>query len=408
MNLGERIENKLNLLAEVSKIDDIIWRAAYTPEYEAAKKLIKKWAVESGLDMREDSVGNLYVSIRGKTKETILVASHLDTVRDGGKYDGAAGIICGLVALQELKSEGFSPELNLELVALLEEEGSRFSSSCHGSCAICGTFDFAALDECDRDGVSFREAMTASGYFPEDIGSAKRDDIFSVIELHIEQGPYLEDNGMDIGIVDAIVGIVTYDIVIEGQQNHAGTTPMNMRLDPVTEMAGFVTKVTNKAIALGTPTATFGYIRSFPGMLNVIPNRIEMTLDVRDGDEEILRDFEEKIKSELDLISQKGFKTDVNRTQWSPPVSMNIELGKIIERTCKKLNLNYCHMNSGAGHDSMVFGKKFKTAMIFVPSRDGISHHRDEYTSPAQLEKGCLLLKELLIELATKNTKNII
>ena len=397
---GLKIEQMLCQLADATRIDGEIWRAAYTPEDKTAKKIMREWIEGLGLEYREDAVGNVYGRLPGKQPGTVLTGSHLDTVKDGGKYDGALGVVAGVAALGYLKQSGFVPNYSLEVVGLMEEEGSRFASSCQGSCAICGTLREEDMQEVGHDGVTLREALLAAGYQPEALSSARRDDIRAVVELHIEQGPVLEAEKKQIGIVDGIVGIANYELSIQGSQNHAGTTSMSLRHDPVVAAAEFITESTRQIMKQSaSATLTYGKVQAFPGMQNVIADRAEMLIDMRDGSEEALAQDEQLLKRVLKTIENKGFQTQLKQTQWSKSVKMDQNLIALIETLCKEKNLAYRHMNSGAGHDSMVFGKVFPTAMIFVPSIGGISHNPAEATAVEDLQTGfdllCSVLKEL-------------
>lgn len=400
-NAGLWIQKHLDELAESTMINGQIWRASYTKQDRTAKKLLKKWIEDSGLIYHEDAIGNVFGRLQGKKEETILVGSHIDTVKDGGRYDGAAGVITALAALRSLKEAGFKPEYSLEVVGLIEEEGSRFASSCQGSCSIVGTLKKGDLDELDKNEISFKDAMLECGYDPEKINTVKRNDIKAYIELHIEQGPVLEKKNKQIGIVENIVGIVTYDIVINGEQNHAGTTVMSMRHDPVVAAANFISEVTEKIMELSpTATVTFGRVDTYPGMQNVIANRVHLLLDMRDKDEVVLLSNEKLILDKLNTLSDKGFKVVSARTQWTRPVAMDKDLIQILERAVDEEKLSSMHMNSGAGHDAMVFAKVLPTAMIFIPSCKGISHNPLEFTREEDLKAGFMVLRRMLSMMA--------
>ena len=398
---GLRIEEMLCQLAGATRIDGEIWRAAYTQEDKIAKNILREWIEDLGLEYREDAIGNVYGRLPGKEPGTVLTGSHLDTVKNGGKYDGALGVVTGVAALGYLKQSGFVPKYSLEVAGLMEEEGSRFASGCQGSRAICGTLKDEDLEEVDRDGVTLREALFSAGYQPEALNSAKRDDIRAIVELHIEQGPVLESEQKQIGIVDNIVGIFNYELTIQGNQNHAGTTSMPLRHDPVVAAAEFITESTRQMMAQA-PSAnlTYGMLQVFPGMQNVIADRVKLSIDMRDGSEEALLQDEIILKRALASIENKGFQTRLIQNHCLKSAKMDPKLIQVIERHCEEKHLAYKHMNSGAGHDSMVFGKHFPTAMIFVPSIGGISHNPAEATAVADIQTGFELLCEVLKELS--------
>ena len=398
---GVKIEEMLCQLADATRIDGEIWRAAYTPEDRIAKNILREWIEEQGLEYREDAIGNVYGRLPGTEPGTVLTGSHLDTVKNGGKYDGALGVVTGVAALGYLKQSGYVPKHSLEVVGLMEEEGSRFASGCQGSRAICGTLKEEDLEEVGRDGVTLREALVSARYQPEALKSAKRDDIRAIVELHIEQGPVLESEQKQIGIVDSIVGIFNYELTIRGSQNHAGTTSMPLRHDPVVAAAEFITESTRQMMAQApSATLTYGMLQVFPGMQNVIADHVDLRIDMRDGSEEALLQDEVILKRALASIERKGFKTRLSKNHCLASAQMDPNVIQVIERHCKEKHLAYKHMNSGAGHDSMVFGKHFPTAMIFVPSIGGISHNPAEATAAADIQTGFELLCDVLKELS--------
>ncbi len=398
---GVRIEEMLCQLADATRIDGEIWRAAYTPEDRTAKKILREWIEELGLEYREDAIGNVYGRLPGTEPGTVLTGSHLDTVKNGGKYDGALGVVTGLAALGYLKQSGFVPKHSLEVAGLMEEEGSRFTSYCLGSRGICGTLTEEDLECVSRDGVTLWEALLSAGYQPEALKSAERDDIQAIVELHIEQGPVLESEQKQIGIVDGIVGIMDYELTIQGSQNHAGTTSMPLRHDPVVAAAEFITESTRQMMEqASSATLTYGMLQVFPGMQNVIADRVNLLIDMRDGSDEALLQDEVILKRALESIERKGFKTRLTRNHWLKAVKMDPNVVQVIERHCEEKHLAYKHMNSGAGHDSMIFGRYFPTAMIFVPSIGGISHNPAEATAVSDIQTGFELLCDVLKELS--------
>lgn len=400
---GVIIEEMLCQLADTTRINGEIWRAAYTPEDKIAKNILREWIENLGLEYREDAIGNVYGRLPGTEPGTVLTGSHLDTVKNGGKYDGALGVVTGVAALGYLKQSGFVPKHSLEVVGLMEEEGSRFSTGCQGSRAICGTLKEEDLKEVGCDGVTLREALLSAGYQPEALKSVKRDDIRAIVELHIEQGPVLESEQKQIGIVDSIVGIVNYELTIHGSQNHAGTTSMPLRHDPVVAAAEFITESTRQMMAEApSATLTYGAIQVYPGMQNVIADRVNLRIDMRDGSEEELLHDEAILKHALESIESKGFKLRLGQNHWLKSAKMDPNVIQVIEQHCEEKHLAYKHMNSGAGHDSMVFGKHFPTAMIFVPSIAGISHNPAEATAVSDIQTGFELLCDVLKELSAQ------
>ena len=401
ISYGQWIQDKLEELANQTKTDGQIWRPSYSDHDRTGHELLRTWITDAGLEWREDVIGNVYGRLSGVSTETILIGSHIDTVKNGGKYDGAAGVITGLAVLKFLKEQGVRPQYTLEVVDLVEEEGSRFAASCQGSCAICGTLGEQELMEKDVDGITFLDAAHAAGYAPERMEQAKRDDIRAYLELHIEQGPLLEQSGNTIGVVENIVGIATYDITIHGEQNHAGTTVMSLRKDPVVAAARLISSLTDEISARSpSATVTFGRVDTDPGMPNVIAGRAHLLLDMREKDEEMLREHEALLMELVQKIQSNGMQAEAVRTQWTRPVAMDPRLVQRVHEAAEVEGYPFIHMNSGAGHDAMVFGKKVPTAMIFVPSCKGISHNPLEYTSTEDLYAGFRVLCRTVVTLA--------
>lgn len=401
-NKGLCIEKQLDLLGENSLKDGGIWRASYTEEDSRCRVLIKEWMEDAGLEVYEDAIGDIFGRVTGENgEETIMVGSHLDTVKNGGKYDGAAGVVIGINVLKDLIVENGMPKKNIEVVGLMEEEGSRYFTGFFGSKAIVGNFSDYELESRDENGITAREAMIHAGYRPDEIGKAKRDDVSAFIELHIEQGPYLEMNNMTIGAVESIVGVKLLRIKVIGQQNHAGTTPMDSRKDPVLAAAEIITKL-RLDIREKSKNATFtvGCFEISPGIHNVVAESVEFTIDLRDGDQFILDEMENHIKNTLMRLQDNGFRITIDVECDEKAAKMTEDICDMIYESAEETGNSVIRMNSGAGHDTQVFATRFQTGMIFIPSHNGISHSPYEYTSPADLKSGYQVLKRLLVKMA--------
>ena len=403
MNKGLAAESFLNKLADGSRKNGEIWRPSFTPEYWQARDLVKSLMLENGLEVREDGVGTLYGTYRGKTDRLVLTGSHLDTVQNGGVYDGAAGVVLPILALGELKREGFIPEKNIAVIVMYEEEGSRYPSSYLTSRMITGVMKPVELDERDVNGISIREAMLHDGYDPGALESAVIHDADAFVELHIEQGPRLENEGLDIGIVENIVGLYSYEITLRGKQSHAGTTPMRLRRDPVLTAARFVDRITERAGEISdTAVITCGAIKSKPQLANVIADHVFFTLDFRDGDDHALMEIDREIEKMLEKCREDGFTVSLVKKCTEKVCHLDAGVARTIQDAADSLNLKAVRMNSGAGHDSQIIAEKIPTAMIFIPSVGGISHSPDEYTRPEDLENGIDIMREVLRKLASE------
>ena len=394
------IENALDCLYETGKMGNLHWRATYTEEDQKALKLLEQWMREKDLEVFYDDIGNLFGKIEGEQDRIVLTGSHRDTVKNGGKYDGALGIICAIAAAGSLYAELGKPKKNVEVVAFGEEEGSRFLSGYLGSRYLVGQLSDDILQERDANGITLTEAIRHAGFSGKRAQkSPQMQEVERFIELHIEQGGVLEQSGEQVGLVTSIVGLLIGKITIEGHQNHAGTTPMHLRKDPVTRAAQFITEMNQWAMTYGEAvTCTFGEIQVFPNKSNVIAGSVSLSFDIRSTSPAILQEAQTRIKN---LQQQEdGFRYTLEFAAPDDPAQMDEDGLKLLEETAKSLHLSYRKMHSGAGHDAEMLAQKIKTNMIFVPSVGGISHSPLEYSKPDDIGRGYLLLKAFLREIA--------
>lgn len=385
------IKKAINDLALTAERDGEYWRASYTREDAAGAALLEKWLQEKSFQTRYDAAGNLYGRLEGSSKETFLIGSHRDTVRNGGKYDGALGILTGMEAVCSLLQEKGRPQRTVEIVAMCEEEASRFLTGYVGSRAIVGELSQKNLEELDDNGMSLMEALAESGYY-RGVLPQKRDDVVGFLELHIEQGGLLEKEGRKVGIVTSVVGILAGEIIFYGRQNHAGTTPMRLRCDPVPVAATLIQQLDCWAREKEDQiTCTFGNVVVEPGKSNIIADKVTLTFDIRSGKGELLQEAEAKIREILE--KDKTIKADICVACQDPPAAMDEEGISLLETLAEERNLSYLKMSSGAGHDSQIIAPKIKTNMIFVPSQGGISHSPLEYTDMDDVGQGYTLMK---------------
>jgi allantoate deiminase len=381
-----------------------VTRLLYTKPWEEAQAYLAERMREAGLEVRWDKVGNLIGRLQGSDSDApiILTGSHIDTVRNGGTLDGAYGIAGGIIALQYLKEAYGTPIRTLEVVSFCEEEGSRFPIAYWGSGNMTGQLDWRSAEELlDSEGVSLLSAMEQSGFGQEHQTECRRSDLGAFVELHIEQGVILERMAKQIGIVEAIVGQRRYTVTLKGEANHAGTTPMNMRTDAMAGAAEMIARLEVLAARAASLVATVGRIQITPNIPNVIPGAVEFTLDIRHDNEGTLSWFCDYLFQEYEDITHRR-SLALSITPWlaTTPVPLSRELTAQIEKICDKLSLTHRRMFSGAGHDAQLFASSCSSAMIFVPSRGGISHSPDEYSSPKQLADGVSVLASLLHEMA--------
>jgi len=390
------LERRLDELYAIgAEPDGGAYRPLYGPAWATALERVERWLKDAGLKTRRDAVGNLWGRVEGTDKgKSIVTGSHIDTVRRGGRLDGALGIVAGLTAVEALLKEHGKPRRTLEVVAICEEEGSRFSTNFWGSNAITGSIDQVPDD--------IAAAMRERGLDPQKVASAARDDIDTFVELHIEQGAVLEASGKPLAVVSAIVGTAHLEVVVTGRPDHAGTTPMGMRQDALAGAAAMIQAIESIARSLGAPAvATVGKLAVEPDQINVVPGRVVFTIDLRHSDLGARRALEERTRSLCRTIaSERGLELDILRLQERPPVTMDPELRALLARAAKDAGVTAVELVSGAGHDAQVLAARCKVGMLFVPSVGGRSHCPEERTDPGHLELGARVLGRALELLA--------
>ncbi|WP_404328579.1 allantoate deiminase [Mesobacillus maritimus] len=382
-----------------------VTRLLYSKSWCQAQQALQLKMEQYGLNTYFDCVGNLFGKLPGTDAESpvILTGSHVDTVVEGGKYDGAYGIIASFIAVLRLFDTYGYPKKTIEVVSFCEEEGSRFPLTFWGSRNTTGAYDLDRVKDIkDKDAILFLEAMKKAGFDPAQYQTPIRNDIERFLEIHIEQGMVLEKNKKSIGVVTHIVGQRRYQVRIKGESNHAGTTPMMYRKDAVVTASHLIAFLTNKAKEIDADlVATVGRMEISPNVPNVVAGEVEFSLDIRHHKAEVLNQYSETIFSEFKKIAE-DLQMDIQVSQWMDvsPVSMNGELVKDIRNIAAQKNLTFQEIISGAGHDAQVFASNIPTNLIFVPSQDGISHNPKEFTSVKELEMGIDLLTEVLYKLA--------
>ena len=405
-DFGQEAEKFLKFLGEYGKDPEGgISRFLYRPEWTAAQKALENYMEENGFVVRYDDVGNLFGRLEGTqyADETILTGSHIDTVKNAGLYDGQFGIVAGIIAIMYLKEKYGQPLRNIEVVSMAEEEGSRFPYAFWGSKNILGIAKREDVEKMvDFDGIPFIEAMRKAGFAFRTEDSVLRKDLKAFLEVHVEQGGVLEIEKKSVGIVDSIVGQRRFTIEIIGEANHAGTTPMGYRKDALYAASKIICEIVDIVKGYGDPmVATIGKVEVEPNIVNVVPRRTLFTLDARHTDKNILIEFTEKVTAIMNRVAEQA-KVDINVDMWMDvdPVPMDPAIVEVLKRQCEKNELSYKMMHSGAGHDSQIMAKAIPTAMLFVPSHNGISHSPLEYTDPKDLADGIKALISALYELA--------
>ncbi|MDD3254097.1 MAG: Zn-dependent hydrolase [Lachnospiraceae bacterium] len=372
--------------------DGSITRLPASSAYDQASEVVKMLMLREDMEVTTDAVGNVHGVRQGSepSRGTIMFGSHLDTVRHGGLFDGTLGIAAAISCIRRLRREQIILPCNLEIVCFQGEEGSPLGGT-FGSRAMMGLIDLRVPGYLDR--------LNDYGFTPEQIAESRIDTSSKkcFLELHIEQGKILETEQKDIGIVTGIVGITRYQIRVCGKANHAGTTPMNLRCDALVAAAGLVQSISETASQYTNGlVATVGQLQVFPNAVAVIPGQVELVLEIRHMDQHIVDDYAERIRQEIRLLEQNrtGIHVEMEQIVKKGSVVCDEGLQELYASCCEKLGYSYRRIASGAGHDGNAIGQKIPTAMIFVPSREGLSHCKEEWTDLDQAMKGADVLYE--------------
>jgi hydantoinase/carbamoylase family amidase len=401
-----RLHERLAELAAHGATADGIDRGLFTAAEHAARALFARWASDVGLRVEQDRAGNVFARLVGLHDDApVQCGSHLDTVKDGGAYDGAYGVVGGLEALTRIAAAGTVPPRSLEVVAWAGEEGSRFPLGCLGSSTYAGLNaydDVAAL--VGDDGESFASALQG----PHGLlaGVPVRDGFpppAAYVELHIEQGPILECIGARLGIVTAIAGQRRLSVVVEGVAGHAGTIPMGDRADALCAASELVLAVEQAAIAEGETVATVGRLLVAPNQTNIVPGDVLFRVDVRSVHDAHVIALERRLRARAaEVAAARGVRIAVETLEVRDAVPMETRMRGLVRDACRPLDPRAIEIASGAGHDAMCIAQIAPTAMIFVPSIGGRSHVGNELTAPADLDLGVDALAAVLTAAAER------
>ena len=377
-------------------------RLALTDEDRAGRDLVTDWMKELGLDVRVDAIGNV-IGLRAGREQVapVMTGSHIDTVRTGGRYDGNYGVLAGLEVVRALNEAEATTRRPIAVAFFTNEEGARFQPDMMGSLVYAGGIGLnEAYAAADKDGLSVGDELRRIGYLGAAKPGALRPHAF--LELHIEQGPILDEEKVQIGVVESVQGISWSEYTVTGISNHAGTTPMRLRRD-----AGYLAASVNlfaRRLAWemgGNQVATVGSLSLRPNLINVVPNRAVFTVDLRNTDEAKLKEAEARVAVHIAGVA-KAERVEVEAEVLArfEPVSFDAGLVNRVEHHAKILSLSTRRMPSGAGHDAQMMQRLCPTAMIFVPSVAGLSHNVKERTEAADLMAGAQVLMNLMLELA--------
>lgn len=407
---AERIQYDLENLSSFGGLEGGgISRLAFTSADREARDYLRDSLALQGLGTVQDAMGNMRARRHGtRDLAPVMIGSHLDSVPSGGCYDGAVGIVAALEVIRVLDDLGIETRRPIEVINFSAEESSRFGASTLGSKAMTGHLSQEHLHMYkDKDGVSLYEAMKLFGLNPDGLESVRIQpgDVYAFIEMHIEQGRVLESFGIPLGIVTSIAAPTRIRVFVIGRADHSGATPMDLRADALTAASEIILGVERIASVEAGPhtVGTVGYANAQPGVLNVIPGKVELGIDIRDIDKDSKDLAVRKIISLLEYVgNNRGVKVDYRILADETPVTLSGKIIGALEEAAQALGYPYRLMPSGAGHDAMYMAEVAETGMIFVPSREGISHNVAEYTAVEDIARGAELLLEAVLHLANE------
>lgn len=405
---GEATARTLERIEELFELGDPphATRPGLSEAEDEAHRRVSRWMQEAGLDLQVDRVGNLFAHRPGGSPDLpeIWIGSHLDTVPQGGRFDGALGVLAALEAVSRLRDADL--DRGIAVVAFRDEEGARFGRSCFGSRALCGQLEPGELDAADPDGVTVAEALARAGRPPEPVapeGWLEQHRPRCFLELHVEQGPVLAAAGATIGVVTSITGVLEYEVEYAGKRGHAGTTPMEGRADALVAAAELVQGLSEDVRGVPGAVATVGRMDVRPGAPNVIPDRVTLSIDCRAPEPQALRDLDELVRARVAAIAaHRGVRAEVEQAWDLPPAAMDPALRETLALAARDEGVAAPALPSGAGHDAAVLARAgVPAAMLFARSlHDGISHAPEEHTDADAIGDAIRVLSNTLARLA--------
>lgn len=407
IRLNERIE-RLSMVGKIGKTG--VSRMGLSQEDHTAVNIVKGWMEEAGMSAKIDNFGNLIGIMLGGNPDLpkLMIGSHIDSQIYGGRFDGVTGVIAAIEVVQTMKEKGIVPDVSIEVAAFSDEVGCRFNKGVFGVRGIWGELEEGELDRKDSDGITRRKALIDFGCNPENFKASEYEvgSLGAFLELHIEQGPILDNTGSPVGIVSGISGPLWLTLELTGFAGHAGSVPMNMRQDALLGAAKVIVALNQVALQKpGTPTvATVGNVKVFPNSRNIVPEKVTLTIDLRDIDLARREQYEVQLRSEISRIAAIHRLTcKITEDMKSEPRYVANWLKDILREESKALGLAAPELMSGPFHNSLIMSNYCDYAMIFVRSKDGISHNPLEFSSPEDIAAGT----ELLYRSALKVTKQL-
>ncbi|HEY0549360.1 MAG TPA: allantoate amidohydrolase [Verrucomicrobiae bacterium] len=405
---AQRIGERLAALAKISDEPNQLTRAYGSPAMRLANALVSDWMRDAGMVARGDEIGNVigrYEGVRAGAK-IFLLGSHLDTVRNAGAFDGPLGVILAIECVKQLHASGVRLPFAIEVIGFCDEEGVRFQNTYLGSRALAGTLTDADLQRTDENGISLADAIRNFGGQPENLLGAKRNpsQLLGYAEVHIEQGPVLEQKNLSVGVVLAISGQSRIKVRFTGKAGHAGTTPMDLRRDALCAAAELISTVEAHTRSVAGLVATVGQIQVAPGASNVIPGEAHLTLDIRHQVDSVRLEACGHLQTKAEEIGrQRGIFVSWEIVHQTNSVPCDPELTFLLKRAAQKHQPEIMELSSGAGHDAAVMGKITPAVMLFVQCRDGLSHHPDESAKAEDIAVALNVMNDFLQFLAQKH-----
>jgi allantoate deiminase len=401
-----RIIARCREIAACTEVPGEITRLFLTPPMHEVHELLRDWMEAAGMTVQVDAIGNLRGFWPGLKPGSprLLIGSHLDTVPNAGAFDGILGVVLAVAIVEELRGDLLP--FAIEVIGFSEEEGIRFSKPFLGSLALVGKLDATTLARTDRSGISVIQAIQAYGLDPAQLpAAALADEAFAYLEFHIEQGPVLEIEDTSLGVVEALVGQTRMELIFAGQANHAGTTPMHLRHDAMAAAAEWIVAVEDYAISHSGLVATVGKVEVVPGAGNVIAGKVTASLDVRHADDSVR---EASVTAILKLAATAAARREAHvkssKQLEQPAVPLDPQLTTLLSEAVAKAGFPALRMTSGAGHDAMILAPRIPSAMLFLRSPGGLSHHPDESVLPQDVEAALATAMEFLAQLRHDKT----
>lgn len=404
---AEQIYHRCDSLAEFTQTPEIMDRRYLTHEHAQANAQVASWMQEAGMSTWQDQAGNQWGRYQGSDPDapTLIFGSHLDTVPNGGKYDGILGVLLPITMIQLLQDSDQGLPFSVEIVGFGDEEGTRFGSTLLGSRAVAGTWNETWANLKDENGISMAQAFSAFDLDIDEVFQAARDpeSILAFLEIHIEQGPVLEAEDLPVGCVTAIAGARRFNVHVQGHAGHAGTVPMGMRQDSLTAASQMNMMIELEALRKQV-VATVGNLRCFPGAVNVIPGAVEFTLDVRaETDEKRDRAIELIQKRLRHIADSREVSVSWQENHKAAAVQCNAKLCQQVVQAIKQSGYDAHSLPSGAGHDAMAMADICPVSMIFMRNEKGISHHPDESVTVEDIEATLKVVRQLLFNIKRHN-----